>query len=115
MEIGEIVKKLRVRKQITQKQLADKVKITSDSVHRYENDYADRIPSDKLIDIAKALDTTVAKLYQYKESPNLLEDQNNFYGQKSINEVTLSVKLDGTLETLNELYNTLKKVNAAIA
>lgn len=115
MEIGEVVKKLRVRKELTQKELAQKISVTTDSIHRYENDYADKIPADKLKDIAKALDTSVTKLYQFKENPSMLEEPiHAFGGSEKLNEITLMVKLDGKLETLNAVYNTLKKLNAAI-
>lgn len=55
--IGERIKKLRERKDLTQKELAKKVDITGATLSRYENDL--RVPRAQILSrLSEALDTT---------------------------------------------------------
>ncbi|MDI3478547.1 MAG: hypothetical protein PWQ59_2072 [Thermoanaerobacterium sp.] len=74
--IGQRIKHLREKKELTQKQLADLVGITEASLSRYENDL--REPKAEILSrIAKALDTTTDFLLglhiseEYKKKHNI--------------------------------------------
>ena len=114
MELGDIVRRLREDKDLTQENLAKMVGMPTNTIHRYENDYKDRIPLDRLERIAKALQTNMAALYSYKENPQLLRDPINYVQELHTQKVSILVELDGTVETLNTWFNTLKKLNAAL-
>jgi transcriptional regulator with XRE-family HTH domain len=113
LELGEIIKKMRELKGLTQSELASKSKISLNTINRYENDYKDRIPLAKLEAIAKVLNTSVSIIYQYKENPTLLSDPGQYLKKsKSKPKISLIVELDGTHETLNGWVQTLKRLNS---
>lgn len=114
MEIGEIVRRLREDKGLTQPELADLIKMERTSIYRYENDQT-KVPNNVLEKIAEALGTTVPDIYAIKENPLILEDPVTFYRGKSQDRIQLIVTLDGTLGTLNSWISTMKKVNASLA
>lgn len=115
MELGDIIQKLREAKELTQEQLASKVKMPHNTIHRYENDYKNRIPPERLERIAKALDTTVSNIYLYKENPALLENPVKYMNdQNAKQKVSVMVELDGSVDNLNIWFSTLKKLNAAL-
>lgn len=62
MTIGERIKKRRTSLGISQVSLADKVGISKQSLYKYENGIITNIPSDKISQIAAALDTTPSYL-----------------------------------------------------
>lgn len=62
MTIGERIKKRRTSLGISQVSLADKVSISKQSLYKYENGIITNIPSDKISQIADALDTTPSYL-----------------------------------------------------
>lgn len=115
MELGDIIKKLREGKGLTQVELAEKTGIPPNTIHRFENDYKDKIPPARLEIISKALNTTVSSIYSYKENPSMLNDPAQFL--ESLNskpKVSVMVELDGTVDNLNIWFATLKKLNAAL-
>ncbi|WKZ61681.1 MAG: helix-turn-helix transcriptional regulator [Cyclobacteriaceae bacterium] len=114
LELGDIMKKLRESKGLNQTQLAEKTGFPLNTIHRYENDYKDRIPSDRLETIARALGETVDHFYQYKSNPTMLEEPATFYSKSKSAKVSVVVELDGSIETLNNLFTMLKKLNTAI-
>ena len=62
MTIGERIKKRRTSLGISQVSLANKVGISKQSLYKYENGIITNIPSDKISQIAAALDTTPSYL-----------------------------------------------------
>lgn len=62
MTIGERIKNRRTSLGISQVSLADKVSISKQSLYKYENGIITNIPSDKISQIADALDTTPSYL-----------------------------------------------------
>lgn len=62
MTIGERIKKRRTSLGISQVSLADKVGISKQSLYKYENGIITNIPSDKISQLAAALDTTPSYL-----------------------------------------------------
>lgn len=114
MELGEIIKKVRKNKELTQEGLAERTGLPLNTIHRYENDYSDRIPPERLELIASALGTTVSEIYSMKENPSLLNDPLAFYKGSGRRRISVTIELDGTVENFNAWVTTLKKVNAAL-
>lgn len=69
MTLGENIKALRIKKGLTQKELASKLGIAINSVSRYETN--ERQPSFKMLEnIASALETDISDLTKYQISRN---------------------------------------------
>ena len=62
MNIGERIRGLREKQEMTQTELAEKIGSTKQTVYKYENGVVTNIPYDKLILLAKALGTTPSSL-----------------------------------------------------
>lgn len=58
MTKGERIKKLRIEKGITQEEMAKALNTTKQTVSKYEKGIVTNIPSDRIEDMAKLLDTT---------------------------------------------------------
>lgn len=58
MTVGQRIKKMRLSKDMTQDDLALKINTTKQTIHKYENGIITNIPSSKISEIAKALNTT---------------------------------------------------------
>lgn len=115
MDIGEVIKRVRESKGITQKELAVKTKLPHNTIHRYENEYSNKIPPDRLDVIAKALGISVGTVYQYRENPTLLEEPANFLEEyRAKTKVSVMIELDGSVDTMNKWISTIKRLNAAI-
>lgn len=75
MTVGERIKVLREKMNITQTELANICKISKQNLYKYENNIITNIPSDKIEMIAKALCTTPAVLMGWeKESLSPSQD-----------------------------------------
>ena len=64
---GQRIKELRLQKDMKQIELAMAVKCSKQTIYKYENDIVTNIPYDKIIDIARALETTEAYLMGWAE------------------------------------------------
>ena len=64
---SERLKKRRKELGLTQEELADKVNTTKQTIYKYENEVVTNIPSDRIKELAKALDTTPAYLMGWEE------------------------------------------------
>lgn len=62
MTIGERIRKRREQMHFGLTELAEKVNITKQALYKYENDIVTNIPSNKIEELAKALNTTPAYL-----------------------------------------------------
>lgn len=67
MTHGQLIRKRREELNIKQTDLADAVKISKQTLYKYENDIITNIPSDTIEALAKALDTTPAYLMGWEE------------------------------------------------
>lgn len=74
MTIGERIRNQRELIGITQTDLANKVKISKQTLHKYEKNIITNIPSDKIEEIAKVLDVTPAYLMGWIDNLNNFED-----------------------------------------
>lgn len=79
--LGEKIKFLRKSKKMSLEQLADLIGTSRQTVHRYENGIITNIPHDKIEALAKALDTTPARLMGWDDGA--VSSFNNISGLKS--------------------------------
>lgn len=85
MTKGQRIKQRREELNIRQTELADKVHISKQTLYKYENDIITNIPSNKLEEIATALDTTPDFLMGWQDV-KILHDDNVIilpYGEES--------------------------------
>lgn len=67
MTTGERIKDLRLKKNLKQVDLAQAVKSSKQTIYKYENNIVTNIPYDKIIALAKALETSVAYLMGWED------------------------------------------------
>ena len=58
MSIGSRIRKRRKELGLTQTELANRLKTTKQTIYKYENEIVTNLPSDRIEQLAKALDTT---------------------------------------------------------
>ena len=83
MDIGERIRILREKKEMTQTELAQKISSTKQTVYKYENGIVTNIPYDKLMLLAETLGTTPAALMGWedkKPDPPLTEEDEREIG-----------------------------------
>lgn len=73
--IGNRIRILRKKNEITQTELAKKIGSTKQNIYKYENGLVTNIPYDKLILLAKALGTTPVELIGWKDEPEQLPEK----------------------------------------
>lgn len=96
MTFGKTLKKIRIEKGLTQKQLADSLHVTFQTVSKWENDINE--PGYTAIkDIANALNCSVTKLFNEKESENLLSSE--------------TIKIKKMPELIAETYRGVAKIS----
>ncbi len=81
MTIGERIKKLRISKDVSQKALADKIRISKQTLYKYENDIITNIPSDKIEAIAVVLGVTPAYIMGWD---NIINENIDLYSISNI-------------------------------
>jgi repressor LexA len=83
--LSEKIKFLRKSKGMSLEQLAELVGTSRQTVHRYENGTITNIPHDKIEALAKALDTTPARLMGWEEEREISSfNDNNIKSLKSV-------------------------------
>lgn len=107
MTVGQRIKKMRLNKNMTQDELAIKINTTKQTIHKYENGIISNIPSSKISDIAKALDTTPDYLMGWS-SESKSESKLNFELIELINSLTS----DQAREALNYIDYLKRKDNS---
>jgi len=112
MNWGELIRRIREQKELTQQNLADELKVHKSTVIRWEQ--KGKIKAPMLEKIADAFSMKLADLYSYHSNPTLIEDPISYYG-KGKSKVSIVVELDGSLGTLDEWLTMLKRINNAIS
>lgn len=110
MEWGEVIRRIRQDKGLTQENLADDLGVDVSTVIRWEKQGG--VKTSQLQKIAAAFKMDVKDLYAYHANPQALEEPLQYYTAKK--KVSVMVELDGSMETLNEWMTTLKKLNSVI-
>lgn len=67
MTIGQRIRSIREEKNLGLTELASKVQISKQTLYKYENDIITNIPSNKIEEIAKVLETTPGYLMGWEE------------------------------------------------
>ena len=75
MSVGQNMRARRKELRMNAETLAKLIGVSPSTVYRYENGDIDKIDSDKLLPIAKALDTTPAKLMGWKDDEPSVDTQ----------------------------------------
>lgn len=98
MTVGDRIRNQRELLGITQTDLANRVKISKQTLHKYEKNIITNIPSDKIEEIAKVLNTTPAYLMGWIDNLSNFEDN--------------SLKADFIIDLLSDisLTNHVKKL-----
>lgn len=68
MTVGDRIKKARINSGISQTELAIKTKSSKQTIYKYENNIITNIPSDKIEEIAKALNTSPSYLMGWENN-----------------------------------------------
>ncbi|MBP3277752.1 MAG: helix-turn-helix transcriptional regulator [Butyrivibrio sp.] len=68
MTIGTRIKNFRTAANMSQTELAQKIKVSKQTLYKYENDIITNIPSDKIELMASALSVTPAQIMGWNES-----------------------------------------------
>lgn len=71
---GQRIKELRLQKDMKQIELAKAVKCSKQTIYKYENDIVTNIPYDKIIDIARVLETSEAYLMGWVDSSKIYKN-----------------------------------------
>ncbi len=75
---GDRIKNLRIAKSITQTELANRLKTTKQTISKYENGIVTNIPSDRVEEMARILDTTPEYILGWEieenEKPTVIDD-----------------------------------------
>lgn len=72
-KIGNRIRTLRIKNEMTQMELAQKIGSTKQTIYKYENGIVTNIPYDKLNLLAEALRTTPVELIGWKDEPRQLQ------------------------------------------
>lgn len=74
MKVGERIKQLRIAKDLTQDDLANAVKTTKQTIHKYETGIISVIPPDKVVAIAELLGTSPSYIMGWDELDKKTEE-----------------------------------------
>jgi transcriptional regulator with XRE-family HTH domain len=107
MEWGELIRRIRQTKGLTQENLAEDLGVDISTVIRWEKQ--DSLKTSQLEKIAKIFKMSVDDLYSYHAKPQLLEEPLQYYNTKK--KVTILVELDGSQDNLKDWIATITKVN----
>lgn len=74
MNIGDRIKSMRIKMNLTQDELAASIKSTKQTIHKYENGIISNIPAGKIKIIAEKLQTTPSYLMGWDEDTEICSD-----------------------------------------
>lgn len=75
MNIGDRIKSMRIKMNLTQDELAASIKSTKQTIHKYENGIISNIPAGKIKIIAEKLQTTPSYLMGWDEDTEICSDK----------------------------------------
>lgn len=102
MTKGERIKQLRERAGLTQEELAAKLKVTKQTIHKYEKNIVTNIPSDNIEVLANILDSTPEYILGWKKvTPE--EQKNN----DTMADIIVRMRTDADFLSVVELLNNL--------
>ena len=75
MSKGQRIRSRREELGLGQTELAEKVNISKQTLYKYENDIVTNIPSDKVEEIARALETTPAYIMGWNDIDGIIHEE----------------------------------------
>ncbi|MDO4814745.1 MAG: helix-turn-helix transcriptional regulator [Gemella sp.] len=69
MNIGSRIKELRLKNDLTLEELGNRTNISRQNIHKYEQGIISNIPKEKIVSIAKTLNTSPSYLCGWETSP----------------------------------------------
>lgn len=108
MNIGQRIKNMRLKNNLTQDELALRINTTKQTIHKYENGIITNIPSSKIEAIANVLNTTPDYLMGWTEetSPKSFDYDNDTYSEiLALLEAMPEQKRENAIEYLKFLSN----------
>ena len=111
-EIGEIMRKLRVVKNISQEHIAEEVGVDPASLSRYERGES-QPKFETVLKLADLYKMTIDEFINYGNPDFLVEDPKDVYRKKW--SVPITITLDGTNETLDFWIKRLPEINRGLS
>ena len=108
MTIGERIKSFRERLDLTQEQLAEAVKTTKQTIHKYENNIVTNIPSERIAQLARILKTSPSVLMGWDENQAIIErEQSKAEARSILNDPnsTLAERKEAKIKEYAALYD----------
>lgn len=84
MTVGERIRKQRELLGISQTELAEKIKVSKQTLYKYEKNIITNIPSDKIEEISKILDVSEVYLMGWKTIPEEMDIWNKIREDKEM-------------------------------
>lgn len=117
MTIGDRVKEQRIKRNISQTTLAQRIHVSKQTLFKYENNIVTNIPSDKIEMLADALNVSPAHLMGWTEkqlsSPGISRESGGYVDHTTPNQLIdiytylKSQQKEPTLQVLTEVLNEL--------
>ncbi|MCI8670166.1 MAG: helix-turn-helix transcriptional regulator [Lachnospiraceae bacterium] len=101
MTVGDRIRKRRIELGISQTELAERINSSKQTMHKYETNIITNIPTDKIEDIAKILETSPAYLMGWDE----FSDEEAFLDMK----ISKDYELKQAIKKYYKLDNRKKK------
>ena len=100
MTVGERIKELRTKLNMSQVEFADKINVSKQTLYKYENNIITNIPSDKIEAAAQLGNVSPAYLMGWDITSNIQESQ----------PILLGSELNKIFEKLSKEYKSQKKI-----
>lgn len=115
MELNEIIRKLRRKKEWSQENLAVEMGLHHTTIIRWEQE-ASSVSYKDLHRMAQIFEMSVPELLNYNEdeSGNIVLEPLSPYGSNKAKGVKVIIELDGSEKILKHWFNKLERLNAAI-
>ena len=108
MSVGQRIRAIRERKNLTLDELAKRCETTKQTIYKYENDIVTNIPYDKIVLLAKALEVTPSYLFGWEEKENSPQELKLSEGEKALLELFNRVPKDAQQKLLRMLRAALE-------
>ena len=86
MSVGKRIKELRINQGLTLREVAKKIGVATQTIHKYENEIVTNIPIDRIEEIAKVLNTNIIALF--------CEDEEDYKKTDAIADIFIRLEKD---------------------
>lgn len=94
MSIGSKIRELREAKNMSLEDVARMCGTTRQAIYKYENEIVTNIPYDRIILLAKALNTTPSQLFDWNEDKKISSGESLTEGEKTVLELFRAIPED---------------------